>query len=126
MLSREPRCGGNQAYLLNCSASTTVGNEAIADGVHVRRVRLRVLASCDTLLKQGSRGETAQRKAEEEYSVPAICAEALCGLQRASESPAAFDDAKNVEPGAAPWMIEATNRRLQALHARLTAEARHV
>ncbi len=106
---------------MNRRASTTAGNEAIADSVHARRVGLRVLASCDTLLKQGSRGETAQRKAEEEYSVRAIRAEALCGLQRASESHAAFDDAKKVEPKPAPGMIEATNRRLQALHALLTA-----
>ena len=124
LLTLEPRCGINLAYLLNCRASATAGSEAIADAVHARRARVRVLASCDTLLKQGIRGETAQSRAEEEYSLRAIRAEALCGLDRASESHAAFDDAKNVEPTPAPMMIEATDRRLQALHVLLTAEAR--
>lgn len=57
--TRELRCGSNLAYLFNCRALTTVGNETIADGVHAR-VLVRVLASCDTLLKQRSRGSCAE------------------------------------------------------------------
>ena len=123
LLANEPQCGINLAYLLNCRASTLSGDEAIADRVHARRLRVRVLASCDTLLQQGIKGETAQKKAEEEYWVRAIRAEALCGLQRASESRAAFDDAKNMEPKPAAWMVDATSKRLEALHTLLTPEA---
>lgn len=125
LLTNEPRCGINLAYLLNCRALTASGDEAIADRVNARRVRVRVLASCDTILKQGTKGETVQSKAEEEYSVHAIRAEALCGLRRAAESHAAFDDAKKVDPPPAPAMIDATNKRLRALHALLDAEALH-
>lgn len=122
LLTNEPRCGINLAYLLDCRAATARGDEAIADRVQARRVRVRVLASCDELLKVGIKGETAETRAEQEYSVRAIRAEALCGLQRPSESHAAFEDAKTMRPTPAPSMIEATNRRLQALHTLLDAQ----
>lgn len=95
LLTNEPRCGINLApYLRNCRAS----------------------------LKQGIKGESAQRKAEEEYSLRVIRAQAPCGLRRAAESHAAFEGARNMMPPPAPPVIDATNKRLHALHRLLQPE----
>ena len=121
-LTADHRCAINLAYLLDLRASRESGDEAIADHVHARRLRVRALALCDDLLTQGIKGENAHAKAEEEYSVRAIRAEALCGLRRSSESNAALVEAKNMEPKPEKWMIEATNKRLETLRALLTPE----
>ena len=119
MLTDEFRCGINLAFLLDSRAARTGGDEAVADRVHARRVRIRVLAVCDAVLGHGMKAENAQARAEQEYCARAIRAEALCGLQRADEAHAAFSEAKNMEPRPNSLAVAATGKRLEALHALL-------
>ena len=121
-LRPDHRCAINLAYLLDLRASRERGDEAIADHVQARRLRVRALAICNDLLTQGIKGVNADAKAEREYSVRVIRAEALCGLGRREEANAALVEAKNMEPKPEKWMIEATNKRLEALHALLAPE----
>jgi hypothetical protein len=75
--------GINYAFMLDVRASSTLGDEALADRVLARRTRRDVLAICDRLLesaqspvKQGSSGS------EELFWIGATKVEALFGLGR--------------------------------------------
>lgn len=122
-MSSDYRCGINLAFLLNCRAARTAGDEAIADQVQARRLRVRVLAICDAVLAEGIKGENEHTRAAQEYAARAIRAEALCGLQRSAEAHAAFLEAKNLDPSPDPAAVEATGRRFEALHALLAGRA---
>jgi hypothetical protein len=111
------------AFLLNSRAATTGGDEAIADRVQARRLRVRVLAICDDLLKNTIKGESANDKAVQEYLIRAIRAEALCGLQRLSESERAFVEAKNMDPKPEKGLIESD--RETARHTATPTGCRH-
>ena len=107
--------GINFAFLLNCRAAKSAGEDAIADRVQARRVRLRVLMICDELLTSGIKGESPRSKAEQEYWVRATRVEALCGLQRRAESEVAFTEATNMEPKPEAWMIDSTAQQLAVI-----------
>jgi hypothetical protein len=107
--------GVNFAFLLNCRAAKSTGEDAIADRVQARRVRLRVLRICDELLTNGIKGESARSKAEQEYWIRATRVEALCGLQRYAESTEAFAQAQNMVPKPEGWMIDSTAKQLATL-----------
>jgi hypothetical protein len=107
--------GINFAFLLDCRATELGGEDAIADRVQTRRVRERVVGICTHLLEEGIRGESENKKSEEEYWVRATLVEALFGLGKAAESEAQFATAKKVAPE--PWMINTTEKQLAKLRA---------
>ena len=107
--------GINFAFLLDCRATELVGEDAIADRVQARRVRERVVGICTHLLEEGIRGESENKKSEEEYWVRATLVEALFGLGKAAESEAQFATAKKVAPER--WMINTTEKQLAKLRA---------
>jgi hypothetical protein len=107
--------GINFAFLLDCRATELGGEDAIADRVRARRVRERVVGICTHLLEEGIRGESENKKSEEEYWVRATLVEALFGLGKAAESEAQFATAKKVAPE--PWMINTTENQLAKLRA---------
>jgi len=78
-------------------------------------VRERVVEICKQLLEEGIRGESANKKGEEEYWVRATLVEALFGLRKASESEAEFVVAKKA--ALEPWMINTTEEQLAKLRA---------
>jgi hypothetical protein len=111
--------GINYAFLLDCRAADATGDDAIADRVQARRIRARVLAICDELLKNGIKGESAADKASQEYWIRATKAEALLGLKQTDAFTAAFQDAKAIKPAPESWMIESTQEQLDKLSALL-------
>ena len=113
--------GINFAFLLDARAARSHGDDAIADRVLARRVRQRVLAICDQLLKAGIKRESARTQAEEEYWVRATRVEALFGLLRDDESNSEFEGAKNMIPSPEGWMIDSTAEQLAKLKALLAS-----
>jgi hypothetical protein len=107
--------GINFAFLLDTRAAQSGGDDAIADRVLARRVRERVLAICDQLLKTGIKGENERTQAEEEYWVRATRVEALFGLGRCDESNAEFEAARRMIPPPEGWMIDSTAEQLAKL-----------
>ena len=107
--------GINFAFLLDCRATELGGEDAIADRVQARRVRECVVGICTHLLDEGIRGESENKKSEEEYWVRATLVEALFGLGKAAESEAQFATAKKVAPER--WMINTTEKQLAKLRA---------
>ena len=105
--------GINFAFLLNCRAAELGGEDAIADRVQARRARKRVVEICTQLLAEGIRGESENKKSEEEYWIRATLIEALFGLGKAAESEAEFAIAKKSAPE--PWMINTTEEQLAKL-----------
>jgi hypothetical protein len=107
--------GINYAFLLDTRAAETAGEEAIADRVQARRVRRRLLRTCEELLARGIKGESPEGRAAEEYWVRATMVEALFGLGRREDAAAAFDAARGGTPAPEPWMIESTEAQLAKL-----------
>jgi Tetratricopeptide Repeats-Sensor len=107
--------GINFAFLLDCRAAELSGEDAIADRVQARRVRERVVGICTQLLAQGVRGESEDKKSEEEYWIRVTLVEALFGLGSAAKSEAEFAIAKKGAPE--PWMIDTTEAQLAKLRA---------
>jgi hypothetical protein len=107
--------GINFAFLLDTRAAESTGDDAIADRVHGRRVRRRVLELCDRCLISGIKGESERTQAEEEYWVRATRVEALFGLGRLHESNVEFDQAKKMTPPPEGWMIDSTAEQLGKL-----------
>ena len=107
--------GINFAFLLDCRAAELGGEDAVADRVQARHVRERVVGICRRALAEGIRGETGDKKSEEEYWIRATLVEALFGLGRAAESEVEFTIAKEVAPE--PWMINTTEEQLAKLRA---------
>jgi MAP3K TRAFs-binding domain len=105
--------GINFAFLLDCRAAELGGEDAIADRVQARRVRERVIGICTQLLAEGIRGESEDKKSEEEYWVRATLVEALFGLGNAAKSEVEFAIAKKAAPE--PWMIDTTQEQLAKL-----------
>lgn len=107
--------GINFAFLLDCRAAELGGEDAVADRVQARHIRERVVGICKQVLAEGIRGETENKKSEEEYWIRATLVEALFGLGRAAESEVEFTIAKEVAPE--PWMINTTEEQLAKLRA---------
>jgi hypothetical protein len=107
--------GINFAFLLDCRAAELGGEDAVADRVQARHVRERVVDICRRALAEGIRGETGDKKSEEEYWVRATLVEALFGLGKAAQSEVEFAIAKEVAPE--PWMINTTEEQLAKLRA---------
>ena len=107
--------GINFAFLLDCRAAELGGEDAVADRVQARHVRERVVGICRRALAEGIRGETGDKKSEEEYWVRATLVEALFGLGKAAQSEVEFAIAKEVAPE--PWMINTTEEQLAKLRA---------
>jgi hypothetical protein len=105
--------GINYAFLLSTRAAQSSGDEAIADRVQARRVRQRVLGTCQQLLAAGVKGEDKKSQAETEYWVRATIVEALFGLGRRAEAEAAFADAKVMAPES--FMAASTEEQLGKL-----------
>jgi hypothetical protein len=107
--------GINLAFLLDCRAAELGGEDAIADRVHARRVRERVVGICTQLLGEGIRVESENKNSDEEYWVRATLVEALFGLGKAAESEAEFAVAKSA--ALESWMISTTDEQLTKLRA---------
>ena len=107
--------GINFAFLLDCRAAELGGEDAVADRVQARHVRERVVGICRQVLAEGIRGETENKKSEEEYWIRATLVEALFGLGKAAQSEVEFTIAKEVAPE--PWMINTTEEQLAKLRA---------
>ena len=107
--------GINFAFLLDCRAAELGGEDAVADRVQARHIRERVVGICKQVLAEGIRGETENKKSEEEYWIRATLVEALFGLGRAAELEVEFTIAKEVAPE--PWMINTTEEQLAKLRA---------
>lgn len=107
--------GINFAFLLDCRAAELGGEDAVADRVQARHIRDRVVGICKQVLAEGIRGETENKKSEEEYWVRATLVEALFGLGKAAQSEVEFTIAKEVAPE--PWMINTTEEQLAKLRA---------
>jgi hypothetical protein len=105
--------GINYAFLLDVRAAQSSGDEAIADRVQARRVRQRVLNTCEQLLAAGVKGENEKSKVEQEYWVRGTIVEALIGLGRRAEADAAFATAKQMAPE--PWLVATTEDQLGKL-----------
>ena len=79
--------GINFAFLLNVRAALSQGDDAIADRVLARRIRVEVLALCDTVLEANLRKDAADRlKNDDLFWINATKIEALLGLGRQVES----------------------------------------
>jgi hypothetical protein len=107
--------GINFAFLLDFRAAELGGEDAIADRVQARRVRERVAGICTRLLAKGIRGESEEKRRQEEYWVRATLVEALFGLGNTAKSEAEFAIAKKVGPE--QWMIDTTQEQLAKLRA---------
>jgi hypothetical protein len=107
--------GINFAFLLDCRAAELGGEDAVADRVQARHIRERVVGICRQILAEGIRGETENKKSEEEYWIRATLVEALSGLGKAAQSEVEFTIAKEVAPE--PWMINTTEEQLAKLRA---------
>jgi hypothetical protein len=105
--------GVNFAFLLDCHAAELGGDDALVDRLQARRVRERIVGICTQLLAEGIRGESEERRREEEYWVRATLVEALFGLGNAAESEAEFAIAKKAAPE--PWMTDTTEQQLAKL-----------
>ncbi|WP_204985681.1 TRAFs-binding domain-containing protein [Microvirga pakistanensis] len=115
--------GINYAFLLDVRAGTSGSEEAVADRVLARRVRQRVLAIGESLLKNGIQAENEQKRGEQEYWVRATIVEALFGLGRQTEGQAKFNEAKRMKPAPRTWMIESTEEQLKKLGALILAQS---
>jgi hypothetical protein len=79
--------GISYAFMLDVRASTTTGDEALADRVLARRVRRNVLVICDHLLKAGSTASAILKNpSDEPFWIGATKVEALLGLNRKDEA----------------------------------------
>jgi hypothetical protein len=79
--------GVNYAFMLDLRASQSTGDDAIADRVLARRVRLDVLSICDRLL-QAVPAAQQQSDNDEAFWIGATKVEALFGLGRKAEAEA--------------------------------------
>src|SRR5262249_20167635 len=114
-LTNDYHNGINFAFLLDCRAAESGGEDAIADRVQARRVRERVVGICKRLLAEGIKGEDENKRREEEYWVCATLVEALFGLGNTAQSEAEFAVAKRA--ALESWMITTTEDRLAELRA---------
>ncbi len=104
--------GINLAFLYDVRASTTSGNEAIADAVMARRVRQRVLSICENFLS-----ERSTLRPDDEYWVLATMAEAYAGIGDKYKAEQLLSKAKALNQP--DWMLESTNTQLAKLNALL-------
>jgi MAP3K TRAFs-binding domain len=79
--------GINYAFMLDLRASQSAGDDAIADRVLARRVRLDVLSICDRLMQAAPTAQQ-QPNSDELFWIGATKAEALFGLGRKAEADA--------------------------------------
>jgi len=105
--------GINYAFLLDCRVAELGGEDALADRVQARRVRVRVVGICNELLSEGVKRDNEDQRREEEYWVRAALVEALFGLGNTDKAEAEFTVAKKTAP--APWMVETTREQLTRL-----------
>ena len=111
--------GINLAYLLNLRASISSAREAIADTVVAERVRRRVSAICEELLRTPIRDDQGKIDREQTFWVRASLIEALFGAGeavRANELRASV-----VADAPERWMADAMNEQLANLQALLAA-----
>jgi len=127
--------GINTAYLYNLRSSISDGGEASADIVMARRIRVRVLAICDTwlqafeerqernrsLIKNPDYGQEERRWTEEKYWVLATKAEAWAGLGDDAKAGECLKEAK-ASTSPAAYMLESTDQQLASLKALLDAK----
>jgi MAP3K TRAFs-binding domain len=111
--------GINLAYLLNLRASISSAREAIADTVVAERVRRRVSAICEELLRTPIRDDQGKIDREQTFWVRASLIEALFGAGeavRANELRASV-----VADAPEQWMADTMNEQLANLQALLAA-----
>jgi len=111
--------GINLAYLLNLRASISSPREAIADTVVAERVRRRVSAICEELLRTPIRDDQGKIDREQTFWVRASLIEALLGageVVRANELRASV-----VADAPERWMADTINEQLANLQALLAA-----
>lgn len=109
--------GINYAFVLNMRAAESSGEDAIADRVQARRVRLKVLDLCAEAMNGRPGGDSPRSRIEQEYWLRATRVEALYGLGRTAEADAEFAAAKAMAPE--QWMIDTTQQQIDKLLALL-------
>jgi len=123
IIKRDYYNGANLAYLLNLRASTSSGNDRIADNVFADRVRREVVEitarSLATLPEKSSAGEETTLR-DEKYWLAATHAESLVALGDNSGEPLMQ---QAIASAPAPWMAQTTQSQLDRLR-RLLATAR--
>ena len=125
VLQNDYGCGINYSFVLNVRASLSIGDEAIADGVFARRVRARVLRSCDARL------EARDFPPDEAFQIGATKVEALLGLDNRNEADSlkalVIDEererlrARGEDPKEADSKEQALDQRLERLQKLLAA-----
>ncbi len=105
--------GINLAFLYNLRASLSQGEEAVADVVLGNRIRKRVLAICESLLRGG-----VSMPPTEKYWLLATAAEACVGLGDEAKATEYLNQAKGLNQPA--WMIESTAEQLEKLRRLMT------
>lgn len=105
--------GINFAFLLNVRATISAGKEAIADIVIAERVRKKVLAICEDLLKKGMKDDEGNPDKEQLFWLHASIAEALTGIGENEKAKEALASAVKEAPES--WMKETLNEQLEKL-----------
>jgi hypothetical protein len=105
--------GINFAFLLNIRASISSPREALADVVIAERVRRRVTAICEALLRDGIKDDHGQPDKEQMFWVKASLVEALLGAGETAKA----SELRATVGGSAPegWMAEIMNEQLGKL-----------
>jgi MAP3K TRAFs-binding domain len=131
--------GINYAFMLDVRASSTAGDEAVADRVLARRVRKDVLAICDRVLQAAATADEQQPQhldraaagSDESFWVGATKVEALFGLGRRDEADRLKAEIiakererlQKVGGGDGSWMEGSLNAQLQKLGELLPPES---
>lgn len=102
--------GINLAFLLDVRASSTAGDEAVADRVRARRIRGEILELCNQSLKSGT------LQGDDAFWVLATKVEALVGLRNPDAEP---ELAAAVAKAPQPWMAETLVEQIGKLKALL-------
>ena len=111
--------GINLAFLLNVRASVSPPREATADAVVAGRVRRRVAAVCEELLRAPIKDDHGRIDREQTFWVKASLVEARLGSGEAAAADALRKTIAAEAPE--PWMVETMNEQLGKLEALLAA-----
>jgi MAP3K TRAFs-binding domain len=113
--------GINYAFMLDLRASQSTGDDALADRVLARRVRLDVLSICDRLM-QAAPTTQQQPNSDELFWIAATKVEALFGLGRKAEADKLKAEILSKKDAGQPgsnlegtWKDAALNSQLDAL-----------
>jgi hypothetical protein len=110
--------GINLAFLYNVRSAESKGAEAIADFVNAQRVRRRVMAICEALLREMATDAGKTRyDPEAGFWVMATLAQAYVGLGDEAKAQEHMNKALELKPPG--WMVESTEEQLKILRSLL-------